>query len=339
MQLNELIEQESIAKVASKTTISQDNLNYMVDENFEKLSRVKALGFLVILEREYKELEVSEYRERVKLFFEDKHPDHDNVIVLTETPAINNKGGVSFFKWFVILGILFGAWYLYTQGNLDSLLENVTSKKDVYSDAKALENNTSVEEAKTVSVTKDMREPVSIVAPAEPKIDLEAETVAIVEGEVIVDENSTVEKSESSTTVQDEIAKELSKIEESQTVVSEVVENKVEVKVEEVPAEVVTSTGIATITINPTRGMLWYGFINVDTKNKKEFMKQVSTPFDIKDGRWILVTGHGFVDIVSELQTLEVSDRNKHYFYIDSTELKEISQKEFRDLNDGHGWI
>ena len=68
-------------------------------------------------------------------------------------------------------------------------------------------------------------------------------------------------------------------------------------------------------------------------------MKQVSTPFDIKDGRWILVTGHGFVDVVSELETIEVSDRNKHYFYIDSTELKEISQKEFRDLNGGRGWV
>jgi len=338
MQLNELIEQESLEKVASKTTISKDNLNYMVDENFEKLSRVKALGFLVILEREYKELEVSEYRERVKLFFEDNQPDHDNVIVLTETPAIN-KGGFSFFKWFVILGILFGAWYLYTQGSLESLLQNVTSKKDVYSDAQALENNTSIEEAKTVSVTKNMHEPVSIVAPVEPKIDLEAETVAVVEGKVIVDENSTVEKSASSETVQDEIAKELSKIEENQATVSEVVENKVESKVEDAPAKVVTSTGIDTITINPTRGMLWYGFINVDTKAKKEFMKQVSTPFDIKDGRWILVTGHGFVDIVSELETIEVSDRNKHYFYIDSTELREISQKEFRNLNDGHGWI
>jgi len=331
MQLNELIEQKGLESVASKTTISQDNLNYMVDENFEKLSRVKALGFLVILEREYKELEVSEYRERVKLFFEENKPDHDNVIVLTETPAIN-KGGFSFFKWFVILGILFGAWYLYTQGNLDSLLENVTSKKDVYSDVKALENNISAEEAEKVSVSKNMHEPVSIVAPVEPKIDLEAE---IVVEENITTEHATEEATLESMdveTVEAEVAKELTNMEKPQTIVSKVEEKIVE-------TEVVTATGITTITINPTRGMLWYGFINVDTKIKKEFMKQVSTPFDIKEGRWILVTGHGFVDIVSELETLEVSDRNKHYFYIDTTELKEISQKEFRNLNDGHGWI
>ena len=326
MQLSELIKQEDIKKIALKTTISQDNLNFLISEDFEKLSRVKALGFLVILEREYKELELTELRENVKLYFEDNKPDHDNVIVVSEISS--TKGGFSFFKWFVILGILFGGWYLYTQGELDSLLENITSKKDVYGDGKALENNTSTEEAEKVFVTKDTHEPVSIVAPVVAKIDLEVESAK--------EENRTIEKSTESLTVEEEIAKELAKddiakVEEIQHLSTQEIVTEVK--------EVVPVTAISTITVNPTRGMLWFGFINVDTKKKKEFMKQVSTPFDIKDGRWILVTGHGFVDVVSELETIEVSDRNKHYFYIDSTELKEISQEEFRDLNGGRGWL
>ena len=84
--------------------------------------------------------------------------------------------------------------------------------------------------------------------------------------------------------------------------------------------------------------MLWFGFINLDTKQRKEFMKKVSTPFDINDGRFLLVTGHGFVDIVSELKTVEVADRNKHYFYIDSKEIRALTQKEFRDMNGRRGW-
>ena len=334
MQLSELIEQEDIKKISLKTTISQDNLNFLISEDFEKLSRVKALGFLVILEREYKELEVTELRENVKLYFENNKPDHDNVIIVSEVSS--TKEGFSFFKWFVILGILFGGWYLYTQGELDSILENITSKKDVYGDGKALENNTSTEEAEKVFVTEDTHEPVSIVAPVVAKIDLEVESEK--------EENRTIEKFSESLTVEESVAKELAKadiakVEEvqhlsTQEIVTEVKETKVTEEKEVVPV-----TAISTITVNPTRGMLWFGFINVDTKKKKEFMKQVSTPFDIKDGRWILVTGHGFVDVVSELETIEVSDRNKHYFYIDSTELKEISQKEFRDLNGGRGWV
>jgi len=334
MQLNELIEQEGIENVANKTTISQDNLKYMVSEDFNKLSRVKALGFLVILEREYKELDVSEYREKVKLFFEENHPDHDNVIVLRKTSSTHTKEGFSFFKWFVILGIIFGGWYLYTQGNLDSLLQNIVSKKDVYNDDQALENNRTIEEAEKVSVTIDTREPVSIVAPVEPKIDLAAETTEEENNTARSIVETTATKSEAT---QSEIAQELTDMKAAQSLVSQTKESVTATDAKS--QDVVASTGISTITINPTRGMLWYGFINVDTKKKKEFMKQVSTPFDINNGRWILVTGHGFVDIVSELETLEVSDRNKHYFYIDSTELKEISQKEFRTLNDGHGWI
>jgi len=326
MQLSELIKQEDIKKIALKTTISQDNLNFLISEDFEKLSRVKALGFLVILEREYKELELTELRENVKLYFENNKPDHDNVIVTSKNSY--NKGGFSFFKWFVILGILFGGWYLYSQGELDSLLKNITSKKDVYGDGKALENNTSTEEAEKVFVTEDTHEPVSIVAPVVAKIDLEVESAK--------EENRTIEKSTESLTVEEEVAKELAKADV--TKVEEVQHLSTQEIVTEVK-EVVPVTAISTITVNPTSGMLWFGFINVDTKKKKEFMEQVSTPFDIKDGRWILVTGHGFVDVVSELETIEVSDRNKHYFYIDSTELKEISQKEFRDLNGGRGWV
>jgi len=84
--------------------------------------------------------------------------------------------------------------------------------------------------------------------------------------------------------------------------------------------------------------MLWYGFINLDTKKRREFMKKVSTPFSINDGTWLLVTGHGYVDIVSDAKTIEKADNKKHYFYIDKSDIKEINKKEFRKLNGHRGW-
>jgi len=50
------------------------------------------------------------------------------------------------------------------------------------------------------------------------------------------------------------------------------------------------------------------------------------------------VTGHGYLDIVSDSQTLEIADNKKHYFYIDSSEMREISRQEFRELNGRRGW-
>ncbi|HIP41953.1 MAG TPA: hypothetical protein EYG90_05545 [Campylobacterales bacterium] len=67
-------------------------------------------------------------------------------------------------------------------------------------------------------------------------------------------------------------------------------------------------------------------------------MNKKSTPFELDGNRWILVTGHGYVDIVSDAKTINISDRKKHYFYLDSTEIREIDRKEFRSLNKGRGW-
>ncbi|NOZ91242.1 MAG: hypothetical protein GXO60_08175, partial [Epsilonproteobacteria bacterium] len=50
MQLNELIEKEGLEAVSEKTNISLDNLNRLLNEDFEGLNRVKALGFLSILQ-------------------------------------------------------------------------------------------------------------------------------------------------------------------------------------------------------------------------------------------------------------------------------------------------
>jgi len=67
-------------------------------------------------------------------------------------------------------------------------------------------------------------------------------------------------------------------------------------------------------------------------------MRKSSTPFDLKGGRWLLTTGHGYLDIVSDLKTIELADKDRHYFYIDSKEIKEISRREFKRLNHGRIW-
>ena len=45
MKLSELLEKEGFASVNEKTNISIDNLLKLVDNDFEGLTRVKAMGF------------------------------------------------------------------------------------------------------------------------------------------------------------------------------------------------------------------------------------------------------------------------------------------------------
>ena len=332
MLFNELIEQEGIETVVSTTNISSENLNRLLNEDFKNLNRVKALGFLLILEREYKDIDVSALRQNIKLYYEDNAPSDDKVVMIPAS-STTGGGGFSFFKLFIIASILGGGYYLYNQGKLDSLLNQVEEKKEFFDDNKALESNATKEEAQKVVVGKFEPESVRIHIPIAPKM----ETVTL------NDSNATTTNQKSTQTT--EVATTATQNEQSvASVVQEVSEDFLAKEANKTIQETQNSTKvtniapITTVSINPTRGMLWYGFINLETKKRREFMKKVSTPFNIDNGTWLLVTGHGYVDVVSETKTVENADNKKHYFLIDSTDIKEISKREFRKLNGHRGW-
>jgi len=339
MLFNELIDEQGLESVVSKTNISNINLNYLLNENFEKLNRVKALGFLLILEREYKEIDVNSLRETIKTYYDENAPLDDKVVMVAKGSTTGD--GFSFFKFFIITGLIVGGYYLFTQGKLDSIIQKLEDKKDFFDDTKALENNTSTEDAKKVIVEKSEGESVHIETPVAPKtktITLDnsveennsknREPQALIKSKFLV---TSVEEKENNQSVESVVKEVTEDFLAKEATINSIEEN------ESVVVETVIPT-ISTISINPTRGMLWYGFINLETKKRREFMKRVATPFEINNGKWLLVTGHGYLDIVSDAKTLEISDNKKHYFYIDGSDIKEIDKKEFRELNGNRGW-
>lgn len=54
MQLNEILEENSVKAISKKTNISEDNIEALLAGDFDKLIKVKTLGFISIIEREYK---------------------------------------------------------------------------------------------------------------------------------------------------------------------------------------------------------------------------------------------------------------------------------------------
>ncbi len=338
MLFSELIEQEGLESVFSKTNISTENLKRLLNEEFDKLNRVKALGFLLILEREYPDIDVNELRQKIKLYYEDHGPSDDKVVMI---PASSTTGGgFSFFKLFIITTILGGGYYLYTQGKLDSLLEQVEEKKDFFDDNKALETNATEAEAQKVVVGKSEPESVRIHTPIAPKVETvtlsksepnatkvvatTTKTEALTETASV---STTTEENKSIASVVQEVSEDF--LAQEANKIAQETQNSVETK---------TVPPITTVTVHPTRSVLWFGFINLETKKRREFMKKTSTPFTIGNSRWLLVTGHGYVEIISEAKTIENADNKKHYFLIDSTDIQEITKKEFRELNGHRGW-
>jgi len=322
MKLNELIKDEGLEGVSEQTNISIDNLKKLVDLDFEGLNRVKALGFLSILRREYG-LELDTIEDSIKSYFIEHSTDNSEPVLVSVDKEEKNP---EFLKWIIIFAILGGIWYLYSIGKLNEFLHDSKNNRETnLTDIEALESNVSEESAKnSVIIKKEANDTnIEINTSLTNNIKKQNKTTRKIIAEIPKDNKGNKE--------------------ENKTII---ISKDAGVEAPKEPSEVIDSDSsteqanqtITNITINPTRGMLWYGFINVDTGKKKEFMRDKSTPFDLKGGKWILTTGHGFLDVVSDVKTVSIADRKRHYFYIDNKDIKKITRKEFRRLNHGRMW-
>jgi len=345
MQLNELIEKEGIESVSNKTNISIENLENLQAGKFEKLNRVKSLGFVNIIERDY-EIELEGLRAEIKTYFDDHHSAKDDEVVMLSPDRIE-ESNTGIFKWILILAVLYGLWYFFSHGKLDDLSHSESDQETALDDAKALESNVSSVVIEHVKVEPEHDR--VVIDTSKKKVSKTAEEVS---PELIAsateESTSAIKTHQQRFSLGDQTEEGSSRPKHNSpemrvathTVAPLLSDLNATDNMADEESESATPVAITNLTVNPIRGMLWFGFINIDTKKKKEFMTQSSTPFEIKDGRWILITGHGYLEIVSDLGTVKVTKniRNKHYFYIDSQEIREIDRKEFRRLNGGHGW-
>ena len=112
MQLNEILEENSIESVSQKTNISETNLDTLVAGDFDKLKRVKTLGFISIIEREFK-IDLSALREQALEYYENNSEKESVTIGL---PHPEEKKGKPIWFRLLILGLIFyTVWYFFTQ--------------------------------------------------------------------------------------------------------------------------------------------------------------------------------------------------------------------------------
>ena len=76
MQLNEILEENSIKTISQKTKISDSNLEALFEGNFTALQKTKALGFIAIVEREY-HADLSALREEALEYYS-SHREENN---------------------------------------------------------------------------------------------------------------------------------------------------------------------------------------------------------------------------------------------------------------------
>jgi len=113
MQLNELLEHYTVKDISKKTNISEENLEALFAGEFDILKKVKTMGFISIIEREYG-ADLSSLREEASAYYQ-SHVD-DNGVVLDATPVVEKRQGRSkLFIFMVILLLGVASWYFTTQ--------------------------------------------------------------------------------------------------------------------------------------------------------------------------------------------------------------------------------
>ena len=112
MQLNEILEENSVQSISQKTNISETNLEALVAGDFDKLKRVKTVGFISILEREFK-ADLSALKEQALEYYEN-NSENESVTIGLPLPE-EKKGLPTWFKLFIIILIAFTVWYFFTQ--------------------------------------------------------------------------------------------------------------------------------------------------------------------------------------------------------------------------------
>lgn len=139
MQLNEILEENSIKSISQRTKISEDNLENLLARNFEVLMKTKALGFISILEREYK-ADLNALREEALAYYASHKEDHAFSVGV---PMEEEKKGNSKLFLVVVLVLLgYASWYFFTQFDKKHLSGLIP-----FMDEQMIENNITVEDA------------------------------------------------------------------------------------------------------------------------------------------------------------------------------------------------
>jgi len=196
MQLSEILEENSIKSISKKTNISEQNLEYLLASNFAVLKKVKTLGFISIIEREYKADLTAMKEEALEYYAEGSEDNH----ITIGMPVVEEKKGTSKLFILIILGILgYASWYFFTQFDKKHLSELIP-----FMDEQTIEKfvGKSNDEVKEVFIKETTSE--TVVAEVEV-IQNEVASPSVTETEEVMTGTTEVVESEAET-VQEEVA-------------------------------------------------------------------------------------------------------------------------------------
>ena len=325
MQLSDILEENSIKAISQKTKISEANLEYLLHKKFEQLKKVKTMGFISILEREY-HADLSAIRQEANDYY---HLNNEDRSVTLETSLVEEKKGKSgFFLFIVFLLFAYATWYFLTQfdkKHLKDLLPFIDEATLESFVGDTQQENGIAEDLSIAKVHLDTKQTLK----KEEKIDVPIVTSKPsleTENPVVTEDISSEDAEVSNNENVDNILEDKTTAEEEPMQVSQ------EETVEE------SSKGKnETIRIVPTR-RLWFGMIDTKSQQRENFTISKPYNFDVRSTSWLIATSIASFSIVAQEDKRFYTDSKAHYFKIDTEGIHPLTKQEYVEEGGYRKW-
>ena len=300
MTLSDVREEHSINAISKKTLISEENIEAIVAEEFSYLSKVKTLGFISILEREYS-ADLKALREKALTYYAEKKDPEESIHIAL--PRVEEKKGRSKLFSLLMLGLLgYATWYFFTQfdkrtlGDMipfteekSELLETVKQPlKEMLKESSTTEASLSIKNAlNNVETDATGVETDIVVANIEPRIVATQLAIKVHGVEVVTEE-----------------------------------------KVESEVATQVTSKVLEKITLMPEK-KLWFGLVDMFTGKRDHFSISDKFEIDVKEKSWLVATSSASFSFVNAEVTQEYNDAKDHYFKVTKEGVESLSKAQY----------
>jgi len=343
MQLNEILEANSLKEISRKTNISEANIEALLTEKFDCVVKSKALGFISIIEREY-EADLTLLREEALAYYETHEAAQESIIVVP--PESEYKKGISRgFLLLVVLLLLYVSWYFliqFDQKNVNQLFPLTEEKAQVEDPVtqESIPKEFSIESAIS-SLESDRKSEASEMLMQESKEDIKKRIPRLPLESETVKSNMIVPKSELNLS----LAAEDTNATLMQT--KEITHTRIPTEESSITDEPTSSpfeisdqneTLQRVQTVLEPKNRLWFGMIEMDTKKRKHLTISEKYTIDTKEKSWLIATSSAPFSLIHQGKTQKFNDAKEHYFKIDKSGVTQLTKSEYVSMGGWKEW-
>lgn len=294
-----VLEKIGLQEVCKKTHIEVKQLEYMINNQYEKLNKINTLGFVKIISREYK-LDLTDWLEGFYDYWADHKAEEENKKNKIFIRANSDKSYKKLAWFFLLVMLISGLFAVFSIFKIDIDLASLLDKTKFETQVAGYQSAPVVQEAAK-----------SLGVKVEERIVENSSSNATVEAVIVnADDNSTAKIETNNGQMS------LSLVEEKNTTIAVLPKNKA--------------------MIIPKR-KIWVGTIALDTFNRQVVSDDKNITIDLTK-KQLIKTGNGYFTLSYDGSIEDFTEQGSTRFLVENGTIKKISEETFIALNKGKNW-